>query len=423
VPTAAFEPVAPAPAPLAAAAPAPAAAAPAEEENDLLPPGEKEKVAPREVSKGIKFTPGEGIKIESADKDFSVGLSLRFQLLYTLNDDDPVTKDTAHSLQLRRTRLLIGGNLFGVHNKYKVELGFSPSDVAMTQTAVGTSPLLEAYAELDYLRDLTVRAGQYKVPYDRIRVTSDFARQLVDYAPAVGEFNLDRDLGVEIKSNDLFGLGMLRYHLGLFSGKGRNSFAPQDTGLMYVARAEFLPLGLFDDYPESDFQRTKPRLAIGVGYAHLEDARRDKGTTGAVPADGGSTDMNNVEGDVVFKACGFSLLSGIYYRHGDRNPGSATDEMGNPIAAAPTRDGWGFTGQAGYLLPRMPVEIAARYSNIRGRTVAGHDGLKDSNELGGGVSYYFAQHPLKLQADYFRVFADDFSAGYNQVRLQLQVVL
>ncbi|HVU00120.1 MAG TPA: porin [Polyangiaceae bacterium] len=381
---------------------------------------------PRQVGPGITFTPGDGVMIESEDKDFSVGLGFRFQLLYTLTGDDPTAKDTAQSLQVRRARAQVAGHAFGVHNKYRLEIAVSPSDVDTKDQVVRTSPLLEAYTEFDYLRDLTVRAGQFKVPFDRMRMTSDMARQLVDYSGVTSEFSLDRDIGVTLKSNDFLGLGMLRYQLGVFSGKGRNSFTGTDMGLLYIARAEVLPLGLYDDSPECDFQRTGPRLAIGGAAVRIVDARRDRGTVGNTPADvGGTTDFALFTGDVAFKMRGFSALGALYYRHGDRNAGKLVDAAGNTLTApTATRDGTGIALQAGYLLPRLPVEIAARYGTIRGRGVTDHDALKDQDELGGGVNYFFAQHQLKLQADYFRIYRDhDLSAGYDQARLQLQLVM
>ena len=391
-------------------------------------------MSPREVAPGIVFTPGEGIDIQSADHDFSVGIGFRFQLLYTLLDKDPTAKETVQSLQLRRARMQLAGHAFGVHNKYRLELAISPSDVSQTAQAVTTSPLLEAYTEFDYLRDLTVRAGQFKVPFDRMRVTSDMARQLVDYSGTTTEFSLDRDIGVDLKSNDLFGLGLFKYHLALLSGKGRNSFAATDMGLLYLARVEVLPLGLFDDYTEGDFQRTKPRLSLGGSFVHIVDARRDRGTIGNAPLDaGGSTDFNLAEGDLMFKLYGLSLEGGFYYRHADRNPGSLVDATGKAIndpatgkpitGPTPTRDGTGVVAQAGFLIPRVPLEIAGRYANIRKNTDPLHNALKDSNELGGGVSYYFAQHQLKLQTDYFRIWQSELSSGYNQLRLQLQLVM
>jgi len=398
----------------------------ASEDSELLPPGEKERIAHRKAkADGIEFKPGEGVKITSDDKAFSIGLGFRFQLLYTLlNDDHAVQPEpvTDQSIQIRRARVLIGGNAFGEHNKYKLELAVSPTDVEMDKAAM-TSPLLEAYAEFDYVKDLTIRVGQYKVPYDRIRVISDFGRQLVDYSTATREFSLDRDLGVEVKSNDLLKMGLFRYHLGVYSGKGRNSFYSPNVGLLYVGRIEALPFGMFEDYMESDHQRTGPRLSIGVGAARVVGALKNKATTGDPPADGGVTDFNMVTADAFFKVYGFSALAALYYRTGERftNVDAAT---GAPlITPSPSRDGTGFAFQLGYLLPRTPFEVAARYMMVKGKDDPGHNGLKDTNEIGGGLNYFFAQHPFKIQTDFFRVWAKEVSDGYNQFRVQLQLAI
>jgi len=148
---------------------------------------------------------------------------------------------------------------------------------------------------------------------------------------------------------------------------------------------------------------------------------------------GGSTDFNLADADLMFKMYGLSLEGAFYYRHGDRNPGKLVDASGKPINDAsgkpitgpsPSRDGTGVVAQGGYLIPRLPLEIAARYANIRRSDDPFHNALKDSNELGGGVNYYFAQHQLKLQTDYFRVYTNgSLSDGYNQFRVQLQLVM
>ena len=361
--------------------------------------------------------------IESTDRRFSVGLSFRFQLLYTMLHEDPARGITDQSLQIRRARLVLAGTAFGEHNKYKLEIAVSPTDDNLTDQIVHTTPLLEAYTEFDYLRDLTVRAGQTKVPFDRMRVVSDMARQLVDYSGATNEFSLDRDTGVELRSNDLFGLHRLRYQAGIFSGKGRNNALATDMGLLYVARVDVLPFGLFDDYVEADFQRLGPRLSVGASFVHISDAPRDRGTVGKFPSDGGTTTMNLVAVDGMFKLYGFSLMPGFYYRHGNRNPGDATDASGKPVPVSPSRDGIGYLFQAGYLLPRTSLEIVARYANVVGSNSPGHDALEDESELGGGLNYYFARHHLKLQADYFRIYSNDLSQGYDQVRAQLQFVM
>jgi hypothetical protein len=81
--------------------------------------------------------------------------------------------------------------------------------------------------------------------------------------------------------------------------------------------------------------------------------------------------------------------------------------------------------QAGYLLPKIELEFACRYSAIRAQ---GPDtSVNDANEAGMAVSYYFAQHAYKLQADYFHYWGAGvnesgrhFDDGRDDFRLQLQ---
>ena len=92
-----------------------------------------------------------------------------------------------------------------------------------------------------------------------------------------------------------------------------------------------------------------------------------------------------------------------------------------PAPREPPRNGLGWMVQSGYLIPRIPFELAARYSGIR--PGAGDDtGLIQRDSVGGGLSYYFAQHPLKIQADYFRQWDDAvMRLGSDRVRVQLQL--
>ncbi len=92
--------------------------------------------------------------------------------------------------------------------------------------------------------------------------------------------------------------------------------------------------------------------------------------------------------------------------------------MGAAIAVEQARKGIGWFVQAGYLLPKMPIEFVGRFGQI----IAGDDSkLSDQNEAGLAASYYFAQHPFKLQADAFRLWGDDFSEGTTRARVQVQV--
>lgn len=369
--------------------------------------------------KKARFDPGKGVSFQSEDKTFALAMRLRAQFLYTVLDESG--EDLTHLLQIRRARLQFLGHVFSKHYKYKAEFAFSPRDQGVRDDVGPTvTPLLDWYVELDHLQDANLRVGQYKVPFNRQRVISSGDLQLVDRALAQGEFNLDRDVGLHVFSPDIGKLGYLRYYAGAWMNQGRDARNFTGYDMMYMARVEVLPFGMFADYKEADLERrTEPGLSIGVAYAFLDDALRDRGILGSVPDDEGTTDIHALAADVLFKLKGLSIFGELYYRTGDRNPGAAVDEMGNPIPASPTRDGFGWFLQAGYLLPQQPIEVAARYSEVR--PVGDDSALTDEHELGAGVSWYRGGHSLKLQADYFRGWGNDFSEGSNQVRVQLQV--
>lgn len=378
------------------------------------------------------FKPGKGLTVESADGEFKLSTRVRGQLRYEahLSDGDPVE----HSVRIRRARLVFDGNFFGKDNTFKMELAVAPNDLGMTAAEEGSdepireknfrvsrSPLLDLYFQFKQLRDLNVRAGQYKIPFSRQRVISSGDLMFVDRSIVNSEFTLDRDLGFDFRSKDLFGLdGKLRYYAGLYTGEGHSSFnnhpvstAAHGFGLNALLRLEYLPLGPFEDYKESTLkQPTTPGLALGGSIAHVGKAAGVKGVLGRSPEDGGTTDMVVAEADAIFKYRGFSAQTEFMHRKGERN----NDGEGTIEAA---RNGWGLTGQAGYLLP-CGFEVAARHSAIRGR---GATSLSDSNETGGALSYYLAGHPYKIQADYLRKYSEDITDGSHQVRVQLQAGL
>ncbi len=246
----------------------------------------------------VDFKPGsKGLVIE-VPKIVSVAIGLRGQLLYAVQKGTEVEQ----SFQVRRARVVFQGYLLGEHNEYEVELALSPEDVLDANGGPDgdpqTSPLLDLFVRFSQLRDLTLQVGQYKIPYDRERMISSANLNLVDRSIVDSEFTFDRDIGAELFSKDLLGLGYLRYYAGVSVGEGRNTTEFSDFGNLYVLRAEVLPFGLFDDGTEGDLGRTKaPKLSVGIAYAFLDGGKRDKGILGRVPSDGGTTDTQNVTAD------------------------------------------------------------------------------------------------------------------------------
>lgn len=420
----------PAPTPAPAAAPALAPAP-----SRWLPPGDAARSAEAPVDGSTaRWRPGIGLEVSSADKRFSLQFNLLAQLEAIVHHT-PAIAATADAparaavndldLVLRRARLVFGGNLFTPHIKYKVQLTASPIELGWKNGTIQRSPILDWYFTFDRLRDATFQVGQYKVPYNHQRMLRVTGMQFVDRSGANNEFTMDRDLGFDIRSKDVAGLGKLRYYAGVYLGDGIARYGPSDFGLAYVGRLELLPFGQYDDLEEADQDRSsKPRLLIGGAFAYIDrDPHDQHGFGGQIPADGGKTSTLNATADLNFRLAGFSFEGGFFWRKATRRiPGTSVDMMGQPIPTVAPRNGLAYFTQAGYLLPRLPLELGLRWGQIMGQGDPTRTSLQDQDELGAALNYYFARHWLKLQLDYLRLWHHRIDQGTDQIRLQFQAM-
>ena len=101
-------------------------------------------------------------------------------------------------------------------------------------------------------------------------------------------------MSIDIRSRDFLGKNKMRYVFGLSTGNGLNNPQFTDFSMVYLARLEYLPLGIFRDYSEVDFARTKPRLSIGATYSFFQGADRVRGMVGDDFADGGTANYHFV---------------------------------------------------------------------------------------------------------------------------------
>ncbi|MBK8257409.1 MAG: hypothetical protein IPK82_32670 [Polyangiaceae bacterium] len=382
----------------------------------------------------VKFKPGTGAVISTADEKFSLAVRARIQLRYDLEVPHEPEAEPEHLFQVRRMRLQFQGNAFGKHNKFYVQLGLSPRDMTggliadVPQTRI--NPLRDARLEFDHLRDLTVWVGQMKIPFSRQRVVSSGNLEMVDRSIVNEEMQVDRDLGIQFLSKDLFGLNQLAYNIGVFMGEGRNAFEFTDFGLLWVARVEWLPFGKFDDYSEGDLARsTHPGLSIGVAYAFHDNAIGTRSVHGNIPKDGGTSDIHHFNADALFKYRGLSTHLSFHYRDGERNPGDAVDEDGNPIPVELPRNGVALLAQVGCMLPFGDLQAVGRYGTIANLDTTTSSMLSRS-ELAAGLSYYFGGHQYKIQVDYTRLWDDTLTNpdggiqnGTDRLRAQVQLSL
>ena len=392
--------------------------------------------AARASSPPAAKAPSRGVTVATADGRLSLTLRGRVQARYEAELPHASDTEASQTVQLRRVRLVLQGHAGSPRLRYYLQLGFSPRDQLGGLTAedgsIRHNPLRDARLEFDHSRDLTLWVGQMKVPFSRERVLSSGALALVDRSPANEEFNLDRDVGLQLRSQDLGGLGWLGYSVGIFGGQGRNAFQSTRFGLLYVARVEARPLGAFEDYAGADLAReARPRLGLGLAYAFQDQAVADRGVFGERFADGGTSDFHHATADLVFKWRGWAMQAALHWRHGfHRHGGGARDDDGAAIAVVAPRSGLGAFAQLGWLpLPNRDLELVVRYALTRDPYHRGLSSLPQRDEATVGANYYFAQHDLKLQLDYARLFDDTIAPRYwdaltdgtDRVRLQLQL--
>lgn len=358
---------------------------------------------------------GEGLVFSAGDL-FSLQLRSRAQLLFgfSLPSDGAIAAGAADvintDLAVRRMRLVFSGHLFTRALRYNIQLGLATRDMEADLLV----PLRDAYVTWQPLRDLGVRFGQMKVPYGKQRVVSSSALQLVDRSIVTSALNLDRDVGIYLMSEDFLGLGgRLQYQAGIFGGRGRNR-GPSADALLYAVRLQVRPFGPFDDLSEADHSRTPtPRLSIGGGVAQNWNSYRQRSTVGDLYKSARFTYLH-AGADVHFKWRGLSVLSEFFYRSVDRP--DSTDQNGLREYARPAL---GFYAQAGFLFP-VPFEIVARYGELRpyGAT---DPAFFLEREAGGGLNFYFWEHTLKIQGDYFALFGQNPTAARHQARVQVQI--
>ncbi len=89
-------------------------------------------------------------------------------------------------------------------------------------TAPGSIELMDLYFDTKLKRNLTVRAGQYKIPFTRYRIQSFQRLTFVDWSIVTKYFGAERQLGIAVH-NGYEKAPALAYAAGLFSGVNARS--------------------------------------------------------------------------------------------------------------------------------------------------------------------------------------------------------
>ena len=346
------------------------------------------------------------INFIAKDSSFSVKFAPRIQSRYqskwSYDGEDYDPADINFSV--RRARLKFGGFAFSPKLKYKIELGLSNRDISGANVYNRNTPryILDAVVMWNFYENFELWAGQTKLPGNIERVVSSANLQLIDRSLLNSKFNIDRDIGIQLRHKlRLGGNWIIKEKFSISQGEGRNITEGNIGGLQYTSRLELLPFGEFSskgDYSQGDLKREKSIKAMfGFTYDINENAVKSRSNMGSylIQSSGGlfETDITTIFLDGVIKYNGFALTG--EYANRDADQIEALEEDGRTKTGAVVGAGSASNIQGSYLF-KNNFEITARYTNINFKEITR---LSDLKQITFGVSKYVVGHSLKIQAD------------------------
>jgi len=149
------------------------------------------------------------INFTAKDSSFSVKFAPRFQVrsISSWDHDGNQYGSPEHNFIVRRARLKFDGFAYSTKLKYKIELGLSNRDISGANQFNRNTPryILDAVIMWNFAGNWELWAGQTKLPGNVERVVSSANLQLVDRSLLNSRFNIDRDLGVQLRHKTKLG--------------------------------------------------------------------------------------------------------------------------------------------------------------------------------------------------------------------------
>ncbi|QCD63109.1 porin [Tenacibaculum maritimum] len=352
----------------------------------------------------------------------NIGARMQFLTIAKWDSDADGLSNPSSSFLVRRARLKFNGFAFSPTLKYKLELGLTNNDIGGVSEFTNNAPryILDAVVKWNFYHNFELWAGQTKLPGNRERVVSSGNLQLVDRSLLNSRFNIDRDLGLQLRHHFRLSKNIIvKEVLSIAQGEGRNITTGNLGGHQYTARVEVLPFGEFSskgDYKGGDLKREKkPKLAIGGSYDFNNNAVKNRSNQGSyMKNDIGfyETNITTVFVDTMFKYKGFSFMGEYAYR--DAKDPIAKNSDGS-LTGDQVQVGSGVNLQTGYLFPSN-WELSGRYTNISlDKAITAKN---PENQYTLGLSKYVAGHKLKIQTDVSYL---DLDIKPNQLMYRLQV--
>ena len=341
----------------------------------------------------------------AADSSFSVKFAPRFQVRYygTSDFSDDGLAPVDHDFLVRRSRFKFDGWVVHPSIGYKMEFGLSNNDMSGANAFTKNSPryILDAVIKWKFAPGFELWAGQTKLPGNVERVISSANLQLVDRSLLNSKFNIDRDLGIQLRhTTKLGGQFISKEKFAISQGEGRNIATGNEGGLQYTGRVELFPLGGFTKKGEYMGSSTVREEKLKIMAAYTYDFNADASKTRSNMGDymflmDGSLHQTNITTqfiDLVVKYEGFSLMA----EYADR---SATNPIAVELDGTETGDivtvGSAFNMAVGYFISEK-IEVAGRYTTLNYADVTG---TSPATMYTLGLNKFVVGHKLKVQGD------------------------
>lgn len=358
---------------------------------------------------------------ESDDGDYKLQVKGRLQVRYAFVDRESNATtvnadDMFGSFMVRRAYITFTGNAFTKDLTYDITLN--------GQGAAGN--VLE-YGWMNYkvMDPFQVRAGLFKVPFNRQEMTSSGKQQFVDRSLANERFNLDRSIGIV-----LHGMALekkIEWYLSMFNGRQTRTGLNVSSEMGYTARVVWNALGYYDYKESAVDNKDETDLTVGVAGAFYHEEPTVSATEERVI-------MGNA--DIGFKHGRWSAQAEGFFRN------TSVGAAGTSVNDA------GFYAQGGYFFVPERFEIAARAAMLfddlgdnGGGSVFNNGSLTNLGGLFDGVdegsdtaneqeyslvfNYYIKNTAIKLQAQYTCMMdgiagRDDIMNHIGMVQAQLE---
>ncbi len=347
------------------------------------------------------------------------------------------TEITDNGFGLAAMRLTVSAQVFDIV-KFKLQIDYGnlygkvsyPSaanvdeDTQYNRVEIETYSLraVVAYGELAPMREINVRAGQFKVPFDQeslfgTRELTFTSRSLMNRSYARwGENVLPPDsvtMGWDYDTNrgasfgydrgmmihGAFTENIFKYNVGVFNGNGPN-VGNDNRDILVALRVESQFLGEMTPGMSDLDSVKKPLMSIGAAFAYDLPMHKDL----IEPEFTYNSQDVNFTADIRFKWYGVSLFTNMFFRNS--NHGAVLlDELDQerPIKT------FGYTGQLAYFNLASGLEPAFRYSMMDADT----DRLGDHvHEFAAALNYYIVGNNLKIQVEWSGMFASEKNHSY-----------